>query len=203
VRQIGVIEELKKRGTRVFDAFDRKIACNDDKWYKKLVEDSRMCDVFLTGSNAITQDGRCVNLDGVGNRVSGMVWGHPTVIIIAGKNKIVKNLDEAFNRVRNVIAPNHIRIRAVELGGRRPETPCVVTGRCSDCRSKDRMCNIFTIIESKPLRTNISVVIVDEDLGLGWDESWPRERIAKIIEEYKKSVWIPHTDPVHQDNAPT
>jgi len=198
VAQIGVKEELKKRGTRVLDGFDRKTAYTTIKEYEELhntpVRESTMCDVFLTGTNAVTQDGRLVNVDAAGNRVAGMFWGHPTTIIVIGRNKIVKNLDEAFHRVRNVIAPNHIRIRAVELGGRRVETPCVITGECNDCRAKDRMCNVFTIIEGRPLRTDITVIIVNEDLGLSWDESWPRERIAKIIENYKRFVWTPPAD---------
>jgi len=195
MRQIGVIEELKRRGTRVLDGFDRERVYTDVKdWQEfhiKLVEESTICDTFLTGTNAITEDGRLVNVDGLGNRVAGMFWGHPKVIIVVGKNKIVKSLDEAFHRIRNVIAPSHIKIRTVELGGRRFETPCVIKGECNDCRSKDRACNIFTIIEGKPLRTDINVIIVNKDLGLSWDESWSRERIAKIIENYKMSVWIP------------
>lgn len=194
VAQIGVVEELKKRGTKVLDGFDRKkvyTSIKDLELRDNMVKESTFCDVFLTGTNAITQDGRLVNVDAVGNRVAGMFWGHPKSIIVVGRNKVVKNLDEAFHRLRNVIAPNHVRIRAVELGGRRVETPCVVTGKCNDCKVKDRMCNVFTIIEGKPLRTDITVVIVDEDLGLSWDESWPRERINRIIENYKKFVWIP------------
>jgi len=194
VAQIGVKEELRRRGTKLLDAFDRTSAYAGVEGQEKrqeLTRQSSMCDVFLTGTNALTQDGRLVNVDAVGNRVAGMFWGHPETIITVGRNKIVKNLDEAFHRIRKVIAPNHIRIRAVELGGRRVETPCVVTGECSDCRAKDRMCNVFTVIESRPRRTDIEVVIVNEDLGLGWDESWPPERIAKIVENYKKFVWIP------------
>jgi hypothetical protein len=120
-----------------------------------------------------------------------MFWGHPTTIIVVGRNKIVKDLNEAFLRLRKVIAPNHIRIRAVELGGRQFETPCIVTGECNDCRVRDRLCNVFTIIEGKPIQTDITVIIIDEDLGLAWDESWSRERIAKTIENYKRFVWIP------------
>jgi hypothetical protein len=195
VAQIGVKNELMRRGTRILDGFDRKTTYGSIKDYEKLhnvaVRESTMCDVFLTGTNAVTQDGRLVNVDAAGNRVAGMFWGHPMTVIVVGRNKIVKNLDEAFHRIRKIIAPNHIRIRAAELGGRRVETPCVIKGECSDCRAKDRMCNVFTVIEGKPLRTEIKVVIVNEDLGLGWDESWPPERIAKIIENYKKFVWIP------------
>jgi len=110
---------------------------------------------------------------------------------VVGSNKIVRDLDEAFYRIRNVIAPNHIRIRSVELGGREFRTPCVVTGECSDCRAIDRACNVFTIIEGKPFRTELDVVIIDEDLGLGWDVSWPQDRLTKIIENYKKFAWVP------------
>jgi len=193
VAQIRVKEELKKRGTTVLDGFDRKTAHNSKDWklHDKLVQESTMCDVFLTGTNAVTQDGRLVNVDAAGNRVAGMFWGHPTTIIVVGRNKIAKNLDEASHRIRKVIAPSHIRIRAVDLGGRRVETPCVITGECSDCRVRDRMCNVFTTIEGKPRRTDIKVIIVNEDLGLSWNESWPRERIVKIVENYKRFVWIP------------
>ena len=120
-----------------------------------------------------------------------MFWGHPTSIIVVGRNKIVKDLDEAFSRIRNIIAPNHARIRSVELERGKPKTPCAVTGECSDCRTTDRICNIFSIIEGKPFFTDLNVVIVDEDLGLGWEPSWPKDRIVGIVENYKKFVWIP------------
>lgn len=187
VRHTGIIETLKRRGTKVLDGFYRGIP-----WalHNKLVKESTLCDVFLTGTNAVTRDGRLVNVDGAGGRVAGMFHGHSMSIIVVGRNKLVENLDEAFHRVRNLIAPNHVRIRSVELGGCRVDTPCAATGKCNDCRSKDRKCNIFTIIEGKPLRTSINVIIINEDLGLAWDESWPKERISRIIEEYKRYVWI-------------
>lgn len=198
VRQIGVIAELEKRGTTIRDGFDPKIEYTSikdwEEFHVKPQKEATRCDVFLTGSNAITQDGKIVNVDGVGNRVAGMIWGHPSTIIVVGKNKIVKDIDEAFHRIRNIIAPNHVRIRELELGGKQRGTPCVVTGECSDCRSKDRACNVFTIIEGKPMRTKINVVIVNEDLGLSWNESWPKERIEKIVENYKQFVWVPPGD---------
>lgn len=189
--QIGILELLKKRGTKLLNRFEKGIskALRDD-----MVTESALCDVFLTGTNAITQDGRLVNVDAVGNRVAGMFFGHPMSIIVVGRNKLVRNLDEALHRIRSQISPNHIRIRSMELGGRRVKTPCTVTGVCSDCRSNDRMCNVFTIIEGKPLKTDINVVIINEDMGLAWDESWPEDRISKIIEEYKRYVWVPKPD---------
>lgn len=195
VNQLGIPKALKERGTRVLDGFEPGGAGIDPKaaeeGHNRIVKEATICDVFLTGTNAITQDGRLVNVDGVGNRVAGMVWGHPISVIVVGRNKIVRDLDEAFDRVRNIIAPNHVRIRSVELGGKRRQTPCVATGECDDCRSTDRICNIFTIIEGKPLHTDLNVVIVNEDLGLGWDPLWPQDRITKILENYKRFVWIP------------
>jgi len=194
-KQLGIVKALKERGTKVLDPFETKKSKrgpNDAlRRHRNILKKATVSDVFLTGTNAITQDGKLVNVDAVGNRVAGMVWGHPTSIIVVGRNKIVKDLDEAFYRIRNTIAPNHARIRSVELGGKKSKTPCAVTGECSDCRAPDRICNIFTIIESKPFFTDLNVVIVNEDLGLGWDPSWPKDRITQIVQNYKKFVWVP------------
>ena len=193
VRQLGVLQALKDRGTTVLNPFDVKISDatpEAEERRQDIVKTATLCDVFLTGTNAITQDGRLVNVDAVGNRVAGMFWGHPTSIIVLGKNKIVKDLDEAFRRIRTIISPMHFRLRT-DLGGRKRKIPCSTTGECSDCRATDRGCNVFTVIEGKPYRTEINVVIVNQDLGLGWDPSWPEERITNIIENYRKSVWIP------------
>lgn len=184
VGQIGIKGELKKRGTKLLDAWDIESIQHEEQ-RNKLTEEATVCDVFLTGTNAITKDGRLVNLDATGNRVAGMFWGHPMSIIVVGKNKIVKDLDEAFHRIRTIIAPNHMKIGLTELGGRQSETPCAITGECKDCRAYGRICNIFTIIEGKPRKTDITVIIINEDLGLSWDSLWPRERINNIIERYK------------------
>ena len=195
VRQLGLTQVLKDRGSKVLNPFVPRESHIDpieySHWRQTIQKEATVCDVFLTGTNAITQDGRIVNVDAVGNRVAGMFWGHPTSIIVIGRNKIVKNLDEAFHRIRHIIAPNHLRIRTTELGGRKRTTPCVVTGECNDCRTIDRICNVFSIIEGKPYQTDITVVIVNQDLGLGWDPSWPQDRIGKILENYKKFVWVP------------
>ncbi len=194
LRQLGVLSALRERGIKILNSFEPK---RDDmdvedfrRWRAAMVKEATQCDVFLTGTNALTEDGKLVNVDATGNRVAGMFWGHPLSIIVVGRNKIVKTLDEAFQRVRKVIAPTHFRVRN-ELGGRRRETPCTVKGECTDCRSKDRGCNVFTLIEGKPASTALHVIIINQDLGLGWDPSWPEERIASILAEYKRFVWLP------------
>lgn len=195
VRQLGVLQVLEVRGIRILNAFIPKRSEIDigvfRQWREMIIHEATLCDVFLTGTNALTQDGKLVNVDASGNRVAGMFWGHPLSIVVVGRNKIVRNLDEAFDRIKNIIAPTHFRIRSGELGGRKRETPCVATGKCNDCRSKDRGCNIYTIIEGKPARTDLHVIIVNQDLGLGWDSSWPQKRITKILDDYKKFVWLP------------
>jgi hypothetical protein len=195
IRQMGIPQMLTERGTTVLDAFKRQAGTINPKDLQerrtRILKEATISDVFLTGTNALTQDGRLVNVDSTGNRVAGMFWGHSLSIVVVGRNKIVRDLDEAFHRIRNVIAPNHVRIRSAELGGRKINTPCVKSGECTDCRATDRICNIFTVIEGKPRRTELNVVIVNEDLGLGWDTSWPRDRVMKSIEKYKEFVWIP------------
>ena len=191
VRQIKLIEALKERGNRVINGFDLSHEIKDlqshfEYGFWPMIE-ATVCDVFLTGSNAVTEDGKIVNVDGNGNRVAGMVWGHPISIIVVGKNKIVKNLDEAMDRVKNVICPEHIRRKGAP-------SPCTETGRCHDCSGETRVCAVTTIIERKPVHTQIHVVIVGEDLGLGWDRSWPEDRINSIVrhhEEYMSLCPLP------------
>ena len=198
VKQIGIVRALVERGTKVLDPFESKDSQIDPKeaykYTERVTKEATLSDVFLTGTNALTQDGRLVNVDGNGNRVAGMFWGHPISIIVVGKNKIVRDLDEAFHRIRNTIAPNHAYIRTAASRGRKLRIPCAETSECRDCRSSDRVCNIFTILEGKPFRTDLNVIIVDEDLGLGWDASWPKSRIKQIIDNHKKFLWIPMFD---------
>ncbi len=195
LRQLGIPETLKEKGIKVLDPFEQNRSQKNTKdglrRLRMLVKEATVGDVFLTGTNAITEDGRLVNVDAAGNRVAGIFWGHPISIVIIGKNKVVKNLDDALYRIRNIIAPNHVRIRSTELGGKVSQAPCAISGECSDCRSMDRMCNIFSVIEGKPLRTDLNILIVDKDLGLSWDPSWPKNRIEEIIALYKRFVWIP------------
>jgi hypothetical protein len=194
MRQAGILPALKARGTKILNPFEPRGEGTSVEDFRarraSVMREATLAEVFLTGSNAITEDGRIVNVDATGNRVAGMFWGHPLAVIVAGKNKIVPDLEEALTRIRTVIAPTHFRIRD-ELGAKKRRTPCVATGECRDCRAEDRGCNVFTIIEGKPGSVDLHVVLVNEDLGLGWDPSWPEERIGKIREAYRKSVWIP------------
>jgi len=122
------------------------------------------------GCNAVTADGVLYNVDGYANRVSALAFGPSRVIIIAGTNKIVKDLDEAVYRVKTVAAP----LNAKRLGC---DTYCAKTGRCvsllkehpqmSDgCDSEKRICCTYTVAARQRIKDRITVIIVNEELGL-------------------------------------
>jgi len=116
------------------------------------------CDVFLTGSNAVTLDGKLVNVDATGNRVAAMIYGPKRVVIVAGVNKIVRDVEEAESRIALHAAPiNNKRLN-------RPN-PCTQTGICMDCQAPTRICNVTTILRKKPVLTDMHVIIVGEELG--------------------------------------
>lgn len=118
-----------------------------------------LADLFLTGTNALTMDGKLVNLDMVGNRVAGLVFGPTDVIVTVGTNKIVKNTDEAVKRIREVAAPSNAKRHNTA-------TPCAKTGKCQQCKSPERICNVWTITEKSWPKGRIRVVLIDQDLGL-------------------------------------
>ena len=115
-------------------------------------------DVMIASSNAITLDGKLVNLDGMGNRVAAMTFGPKKVILVVGMNKVASDLDTAMARVKHYAGP----VNAIRLG---IPTPCVETGLCSDCRSPQRICNMWSIIEGHLVKGRIHVKLVGENLG--------------------------------------
>lgn len=116
------------------------------------------CDCFLCSTNAITLDGKLVNVDGSGNRVSAMIYGPEKVIIVAGTNKIVKDVEAALERIEMIAAPlNNKRLNL--------PNPCTKSGVCLDCQGESRICNVTTIMRKKPSRTDITVLVVGEELG--------------------------------------
>jgi hypothetical protein len=117
-------------------------------------------DILVTSSNAITLDGKLVNLDASGNRVAGMIFGPRKVILVVGMNKVAPTLEAAMARVKHYAAP----LNAERLG---VKTPCRETGVCSDCNSPGRLCNIWSIIEGQTVAASgrIHVKLVGEALG--------------------------------------
>lgn len=153
--QLNVVELLEARGNTVFCHHKPGLTPEEilDIRRKQLT-----CDVFLTSTNAITEDGRLVNMDATGNRVAAMMFGPKKVIVIAGENKIAENFEAAMQRIRKTAAPqNNKRLN-------RPN-PCVNAGECMDCQGPTRLCNITTILHKKPPVSDIHVFVVGESLG--------------------------------------
>ncbi len=118
------------------------------------------CDLFLSGTNALTLSGCLVNIDAIGNRVGSMFFGPGKVVVVAGRNKLVDgDTAAAVRRVKEWASPPNAR----RLNHK---TPCATTGFCSDCDSPERICRVVTVLERKPRYTDLRVLVVNEDLGL-------------------------------------
>lgn len=117
------------------------------------------CDLFLLSANALTSDGRIVNIDGNGNRVAASVSGPKKVVYAIGRNKIVDGgIDAAITRIKEKACPPN----CIRLG---KNTPCAATGKCADCDSPDRICKVVAIFDRRPTGTPTTVYIVNADLG--------------------------------------
>ncbi len=155
VRALGLVGQLEKMGKEVFDHWRPGIS-KEEELHIRLMQGRSEC--FLTSANAISETGEIVNVDGIGNRTAAMSFGPKKVIVIAGMNKVRPDLASALNRVKEVAGP----MRAKSLG---LNTPCSETGICNDCNSPQRICRITTILHRKPGLTDVSVVLVGEELG--------------------------------------
>lgn len=153
---MGLIQALKEDTNLEFlDPFEKEIPLDDSLERRR---QALLSDLFITGTNALTETGLLVNLDRTGNRVAAITFGPKAVVILVGRNKIVSDLDEAFLRVKDYAAPLvAMRIKA--------KTPCVKTSVCDDCKSPDRVCNAWGIVEKSYPKGRIKVVLINQDLG--------------------------------------
>ena len=115
-------------------------------------------DVYLSSANALTKAGQIINVDGHGNRVAATLHGPGRVIFVVGKNKIVENYDEGIARIKNVVSPANAKRMNLD-------TPCAKTGKCMDCRGKQRICNATVVLEQPMIGLPADVILVNEDLG--------------------------------------
>jgi len=139
----------------VLDTFDKKIS---DKEKSELRREALLVDIFITGTNAITETGKLVNLDMIGNRVAAITFGPKAVVIMAGRNKIVPDIEQAMLRIKNYAAPvNTMRLDK--------KTPCIKTSYCEDCKSPERICNTWTITEKSFPKGRVKIVLINEDMG--------------------------------------
>ncbi len=154
--QIGIKDVLRDGNYNFIDR-DKPGLTEED--LNKIRREGLLADVYLSSTNAITVDGKLVNIDGSGNRVAALAFGPSKVIIIAGTNKIVPDVDAAIQRIKSYVAPIHARRRD------RP-VPCAQTSKCIDCHVPMRACNIVVTIEGQRQKGRITVIIVGEELGL-------------------------------------
>ena len=157
VTQSGLLDTLRKMPINLLDRYRDGLTPAEMEELRKA---AMTADVFIMGCNAVTADGRLVNMDGNGSRVSALIAGPRRVILLAGVNKIVRTLEEGFSRIKNIAAP----LNAVRLGH---DTPCARTGFCDDpaCLPPQRLCSQLTVIEANRASGRITVVLVGEELG--------------------------------------
>ena len=151
VHEIGLSDALKKGNYNFIDRDQMK-----DKRAAMLA--AYDADFYLMSTNAMTEDGILVNIDGNANRVSALAQGPRKVIIIAGMNKVCDDVDGAMKRARNVAAP----INAQRFG---LDTPCAKTGSCMNCKSPDTICCQFLITRYSKHPGRIHVILVNDNLG--------------------------------------
>ncbi|QSX06352.1 lactate utilization protein [Sedimentibacter sp. zth1] len=151
--EIGIKEALGNKNLNVINRDNGKTP--EEK--KKLMKDALTCDYFLTSTNAITLDGELINIDGNANRVAAICFGPENVIVVAGMNKVVANVETGIDRVHtNACAPNCIRFNL--------KNPCSVTGKCTNCIDTS-ICAQMLITRLSKVHNRIKVVLVGESLG--------------------------------------
>lgn len=153
VKSLGIPEKLIDRGNKVYFHWLEGTPEGMDEARKN----ASRADVYLSSTNALTEAGQLVNIDGLGNRVSSMIFGPKKVYIVCGVNKITKNLDAAIQRIKDNTYKNARRLKL--------DTPCAFTEKCSDCRSPQRMCSVTTIIDRRPYKTDFEIILIGQELG--------------------------------------
>ncbi|WP_461631645.1 lactate utilization protein [Labilibaculum euxinus] len=155
IEQLGLFDYLRQSSIRFLDKYQPDITKEERS---QLYRDNFSADIFLSGINAITLEGKIFNLDGNGSRVAPIIYGPKRVFLVCGTNKIVQNDEEAISRIKNIAAP----IDAKRLN---KKTPCTKTGICQDCKSVDKICNYYTIIQGQFDKERIKVLLINGKYG--------------------------------------
>ena len=156
LREMGLPDALRERGHEVYDHWKEGLSKEERQDVGKK---QQRADFFLTSTNALTMDGKLINVDATGNRVSSMIFGPTKVIVIAGVNKLVKNLNEGLSRLKKVAAPKNCQRR-------KDPTPCAQDLVCHNCDTPARLCRVTTIIEKRPWGIKeFTIILVGQELG--------------------------------------
>ena len=154
IRDAGITKALKAGNYEVYDRDDITTQAEKEAIYRKAFD----CDYYLSGINAISEDGVVVNIDGNGNRVAAITWGPKRVIFVAGMNKVCQDTAAALARARSTAAP--INAARFDI-----DTPCAKDGTCHNCHSPQSICNYIHFLRNSHPEKRHVVVLVDEDLG--------------------------------------
>jgi len=153
--ETGVIDHLRTNRYEFLDRYEEGLNREE---LVKIFKKSFLADAYFTSSNAVTEAGELYNVDGNGNRVAAMLYGPEKVIVVCGSNKIVRDVDMAIDRNRQISAPaNAKRLNR--------NTPCTKVGYCMDCKSSERICNEYTLIKRQGTKDRIHVIFLDEEFG--------------------------------------
>jgi hypothetical protein len=178
ISDIDVINPFERLPDGKFSVFydqpEGRLDMPKDKYFERMNEvlekmrETLLADIFITGTNAITMNGQIVSMDGTGNRLAGMLFGPKKVIIIAGRNKICRDTDDALKRIKDISAPlNYIRHN--QKHHNRFDTPCLKLGYCvENCNHRTKGCLKTVIIDgSTPIHSDrVHLILVNADLGL-------------------------------------
>jgi L-lactate utilization protein LutB len=153
--ELGVVPALKEAGYHVLDRDEAKTP----QERVEMMRNALLSDTFLMSSNALSQDGQLVNLDGNGNRVAALIYGPKQVIVCVGMNKVVPTLEDAVRRVRSIAAPENAQRFGVQ-------TPCQKNGQCADCISADCICAQLVVTRISRPEKRIRVILIGQELGM-------------------------------------
>lgn len=153
----GLYDNLKnQKDFKALDIYDKSLSDDENT---QLRREALLTDLFITGTNAVTEDGCLVNLDMIGNRVGALTFGPKNVLVLTGRNKIVPDIKSAMERIKNFVAPANVMRHDMK-------TPCIKTGICSECKSSARICNTWTITQKSFPKKRTKIILINEDLGL-------------------------------------
>lgn len=155
LEDIGLYGYLRNSEVNFLDKYKENLNKEDKR---KIYIDNFSADIFFSGINALSAEGKIYNLDGNGSRVAPIIYGPKKVILVCGINKLVDNEEAALKRIKEIAAP----LDAIRLN---KKTPCVTTKTCLDCKSPEKICNYMTIIQGQFDPERIEIIVINENLG--------------------------------------
>ncbi|MCM1991034.1 lactate utilization protein [Oceanirhabdus seepicola] len=153
--ECGLIELLRESNINFLDRYKEGLTSDE---VREIYIGAFNSDMYFTSSNAITEDGYLFNVDGRGNRVAAITYGPKKVIVIVGANKIVRDVNEAIQRNKEIAAPaNAKRLNR--------KTPCAISGICQECSSSERICCSYVLTKRQLEKDRVNIFILEENLG--------------------------------------